>query len=137
MQVQPPMNYVRRAIGISICLIPTALCVASLVAGLTGKNKVIYAELSLWLALLAFFIAAFNFSLSSLRPRLLRWKGKLDGRHISGIPVVGSLMTLFSGILGFGAPESAIINLVAMVFDTGGSPWFLYYTWRDSSFWDA
>jgi hypothetical protein len=83
-------------------------------------------------------LAAVNFYLSFIRPRLhsLR-RGSMDGyRHISGIPVVGTLLLTMGALFGFGAVGSTLIGIGAFAFDTGGSVWFVIATWRDQSFWD-
>lgn len=79
-----------------------------------------------------------NFYLSFLR-RLVYWqkKGSLDGfKHVSGIPMLGSLFVIIGTVLGFGFALCAALGLLAVAFDTGGSVWFLIATWRDSSLWD-
>ena len=89
--------------------------------------------------LLAAFFAVSNFYLSFGRPLLFRLRhGTLEGyRFASGIPVIGNLLALIAVALAFGAIGTAVCVLVVVAFDTGGLPWFLVATWRDSSFWDG
>lgn len=87
----------------------------------------------------ALLVAALNFHLSFVRPW---WHRRRHGgvetlRHVSGIPVVGTVLVLLAGVLGQGALGTTVIALLALVLDTGGAPWFLVATWRDTSFWDA
>ncbi len=84
-------------------------------------------------------LGLFNFHLSFVRPLLFRWRyGSLAKyRHVSGFPVFGTLLVLVGGLLGFGAVITASVGLTAMLLDTGGPPWFLLTTWKDTSFWDA
>ena len=80
-----------------------------------------------------------NFYLSFVRPALFRWRyGSLEQyRHVSGFPMVGTILVVVGGLLGFGSVVTASFGLSAMLLDTGGSFWFLLATWNDSSFWDA
>ena len=84
-------------------------------------------------------IAAINFHLSFIRPRFFRFRrGSMDGyRHVSGIPIVGTLLLSIGALSGFGAIGSALIGIGAFVLDTGGSAWFIVATWRDRSLWDS
>ena len=80
-----------------------------------------------------------NFYLSCVRPALFRWRyGSLEQyRHVSGIPMVGTILVVVGGLLGFGSVVTASVGVVAMSLDTGSSTWFVLATWKDSSFWDA
>ena len=84
-------------------------------------------------------IAILNFSLSFVRPRLflLRNGSMGDYRHVSGLPGIGTLLVILGAIFGFGAIGTAILGLVVMALDTGGSVWFLIAVWSDESFWDS
>jgi hypothetical protein len=57
-------------------------------------------------------------------------------RNVSGLPLVGTLLVVLGGIAGFGDWRVGVIGLVVLALDTGGSPWFLVATWRDSGLWD-
>jgi hypothetical protein len=93
----------------------------------------------IWLALGAMFVALVNFYLSFVRPWLLVGsQGSLEGvRHVSGIPLVGTILAMIGGVLGFSASGTAFVGLVAMTLDTGGAPWFLISTWHQSALWDT
>jgi len=86
----------------------------------------------------ALVIAIINFSLSFVRPRLYCFRhGSMDGyRFVSGVPIVGTLLTILGAIFGFGAVGCAVLGICAFAMDTGGSGWFVIATWRDHSFWD-
>jgi hypothetical protein len=61
----------------------------------------------------------------------------MDGyRHVSGFPMIGTVLLSLGAVFSFGAIGSALIGLVAFALDTGGSVWFVTATWRDRSFWD-
>ena len=93
----------------------------------------------MWALVPAAFIAGLNFHLSFIRPLIYRLRhGSMeDYRHVSGFPMIGTLLVLIGGIVGFGALSSALFGLAAMLVDTGGSLWFLIATWHDRSFWDT
>ena len=88
--------------------------------------------------LAAALLAGLNFYLSFIRPRIFRLlHGSMDGfRHVSGIPIIGTVLVVLGALFGFGAVGSALLGLACIGFDTGGSVWFLICTWRDSSLWD-
>jgi hypothetical protein len=130
-------NWVRRSVGIAVCGSPIALLVCSFIAGFRDGQRNTFAFV--WFAVAALIVAAVNVYLSFVRPWLLLCRlGSLEGiRHVSGFPVVGTVFATISGILGFGAAGTALVGLVAMALDTGGAPWFLASTWRQSDLWDT
>jgi hypothetical protein len=62
----------------------------------------------------------------------------MQGYHfVSCIPLFGTLLIVtFGGFLAFSDWRVAVVGLVALTLDTGGSPWFLIATWKDRSLWD-
>ena len=130
------LNYRRRFIGLVVCLAPVLLLVASLAFGLSWQRSL---TSGLGWTFAAAVLGLFNFHLSFVRPLLFRWRyGSLEQyRHVSGVPVFGTLLVLVGGLLGFGAVITASVGLVAILLDTGSPFWFLLATWKDSSFWDA
>lgn len=130
-------NCIRRAIGAACCLSPVILLTFSLVAAMGDEPQKAFAFI--WLALGSLLIALLNFFLSFVRPWLLAKRhGSLDGfRNVSGFPMVGTILAVLAGLLGFGASWTSIVGMVAMVLDTGGSLWFLAATWHDRSLWDG
>jgi hypothetical protein len=58
-------------------------------------------------------------------------------RHTSGLPLVGTGLVVIGGLVGLGDWVAAVLGLIALAIDTGGSVWFLVATWRDASFWDG
>jgi hypothetical protein len=131
-----PRNWPRRALGIGICLSPIAIAVCSFVSGIRGPITI---SAGFYVVLTGSLIAGFNFYLSFLRPLQYRFThGSYDGyRHVSGAPMVGSLVVLVGVLLWFGDVLSASVGLIGLLFDTGGPQWFLVATWRDASLWDA
>ena len=109
------------------CTGPTLLLLASLAVGLTGSNT--GSHWSVIPSLLALALGCLNIYLS-FRPPLP------DGRHVSGLPVVGTLLVLPAATSGFGCVPAALAGLLATLIDTGGLLWFLKATWHDTSFWD-
>lgn len=126
-------SYVKRGIGLLFGCSPLLLLVASLAYGLAGHSQL--RPLSLVAELIALLVGALNFYLSFLRRVLHRWRtGTLDGyRYVSGFPMVGNVLAILGVFLGFGSIVSAVIGLVAVAVDTGGSAWFVISTWRDAS----
>jgi len=134
---QPRRSYTRRAIGLALCFSPLILLLCSAVVALVRSERRPFAAIGFIVGALLF--ACLNFYLSFIRPWWLRRRhGSLDGiRHVSGLPIIGTILVLLGGVLGFGAMGTALLGLVAVTLDTGGAPWFLIATWRDSSFWDS
>ncbi|GHT90078.1 hypothetical protein AGMMS49545_02390 [Betaproteobacteria bacterium] len=132
-----PKNYLRRAIGVVLCFSPLALLLTSTIAAFAGSERHPFAAVGF--IIVALFFAVLNFYLSFIRPwRLLRQHGSLEGiPHVSGFPIIGTILVLLGGVFGFGAIGTALLGIVALAFDTGGAPWFLIATWRDSSLWDS
>jgi hypothetical protein len=95
--------------------------------------------LGLGLSLVGLLFASCNLYLAMIRPVLYVWRhGSTEGlRHVSGIPVLGTLLVVTGGSIGFCDWRAAAVGLAGVVFDVGGLPWFLVATWRDSSLWDA
>ena len=71
-------------------------------------------------------IAGLNFGLTLRR----------GDKHVSGVPVIGSVLVVIATMIGFGSALCAALGLLAVALDTGGSVWFLIATWNDSSLWD-
>lgn len=135
---EPPRawNYCRRVIGAAVCLAPTVLFVASLIASRIAPRD---SGMGIGLVVCAVPVAILNFHLSFVRSALYRWRrGSMEGfRHISGFPLFGTFLLVIGGVIGFGDWRVAAIGLCAITLDTGGLPWFLIMTWRDESLWDA
>jgi hypothetical protein len=125
-------SHLRRGIGVLACLAPALLAGASLVGAAAGGNG--KSTAALVVMLVATSIGALNFYLSFIRPMISG--SRSDDRNVSGVPVVGTLLVVIGTVLGFGSVLCALLGLVVVAVDTGGSLWFLLSTWRDGSFWD-
>lgn len=114
---------------------PLALVCASLFYGLSSGCA--FRGAAFVVELLALVVAGGNLALS-LRSRVYeRRNGSLAGyRHVSGVPMIGTLLVVLGMLIGFGSVAPAVLGLVAVGADTGGSGWFLIATWRDTSLWD-
>lgn len=130
-------NYTRRMAGAAVAFAPAAVLAASFVWAVAHGSA--HRPYGLAVTLLALAVGVFNVSLSFVRPMLFaRARGSLDGyRHVSGIPIFGTLVVVAGGLLGFGSALCAALGLAAVALDTGGSAWFVVATWRDTSLWDA
>jgi hypothetical protein len=129
-------NYVRRGIGVLICGSPIWLAVVSGVMSFYHSRPI--AGGWNYFFILAGLIAPFNLYLSFIRPWLYRWKHQsMEGyRFISGIPGIGTILVILGLLACFQDLPSAIIGVVITIFDCGGLPWFLVFTWRQKDMWD-
>jgi hypothetical protein len=135
-QPEPRTNYARRAIGVAACLAPVALLLASLGVGLAFPRE---SSFGMGWAAAGLLVAGSNLYLAAVRPALYAWRhGSTEGmRNVSGVPLLGTLLVVVGGLVGFGDWRSAPAGLVALVIDTGGLPWLLVATWSDRALWDA
>lgn len=129
-------SYLRRGFGVLVGISPVLLLGASLFFSVARGNR--QSTAALVVMIVAMFIAAPNFYLSFIRPFVFHKRGgSFDAyKHVSGIPIIGTVVIVVGAILGFGSALCAVLGLVAMALDTGGSVWFLVATWRDVSLWD-
>ncbi len=125
----------RRRVAVLICLAPVALVAISLGIGLCGSQSR-FSGIG-WMGVGAG-IGVINQWFTYGRPLLHLAGGRERGAygHSSGIPMVGTLMTVMAATFGFGALWTAALGLFVLAIDTGGSPWFLVATWNDESLWD-
>jgi hypothetical protein len=141
MQVSPPRhapNFRRRFIGFVICFFPAMPLLASIGVGLLLRTSPTSGLGFAWM-LIALTVGLLNFYLSFIRPLLLYWRcgSSEQYRHVTGIPLVGTIVVVIGGLFGFGSVLTACVGLAALLLNTGGSFWLLLATWKDSSFWDA
>ena len=122
--------------GLALCLSPLLLLVASLTYGLLGQRST---AAGLGWMIAAGLVAAFNFYLSAVLPAIfyLRHGSMESYRFVSGIPLVGTLLVVVGGILGFGEVVWALVGIAVVLLDTCGSFWFLIATWKDTGMWDT
>jgi hypothetical protein len=122
----------RRSIGLVVCVTPVILLLASIIFGLIRPRS---PTSGLGWTIAALMFGLLNFYLSFVRPALFRWRyGSLERyRHVSGFPMVGTILVVVGGLVGFGSVVTASVGLVAMALDTGSSIWFVLATWKDRS----
>jgi len=132
-----PLDLVRRLLGVAISLSPILVLLASIVFGIIRSRPFFSAALGLMVA--ACVLAIWNFYLSFFRGRLyVKRHGSLEGyRYVSGVPLIGAVLAMMGGLVGFGEIGSALVGIASMALDTGGPIWFLIWTWRDEPFWDS
>ena len=130
-------NYLRRAIGVVLCLSPLGLVLISSGPHTRSSHAHSLSNItaSIVVLVLAILLGALNFYLAFIRPAL--FESKPGYRHIFGIPGIGVFLVIAGIMMGSGSLLPGILGLVALLVDTGGPPWFLVFTWRVTSFWDA
>ena len=131
----PRTNWMRRGLGVALCFGPVFLLLGSIGYWIVHRGT---GFIALGGACGGLLLGLLNSYLTFIRPwRHHRRHGSMDGyRHVSGFPLVGTLMVTWAGAWGFGELPTAVVGLAASVLDTGGLPWFLVMTWRDRSMWD-
>lgn len=129
-------NFTRRMLGLAVCLSPIVLMAMSFAIGLAYSRN---SKAGLTLSVMALLLGAVNFYFWFLRPMAYALRhGSMHGtRHVSGIPGVGSVLTICAAIFSFPDWRTGLVGLMATALDTGGLPWFALMTWRDRSLWDG
>lgn len=130
-------NYMRRGMGIVLCGLPVWLAVVSIALSFHHSRPAGTTGLILLGAAGA--IALLNLHLSYLRPWLYYRKHKsMDGYHsVSGIPALGTIAVIAAILFNFQHLLTGILAICILIADTGGLPWFLIMTWKDSSLWEG
>ena len=128
--------YLRRFIATLILTAPLSLAALS---ALSGANESASASLSATLLItVAFAIAVLNAYLAFVRPWLhsRAHNGSMaDFKHISGLPLVGSISGAIAVLLSWGHTPTAACAALATLLDTSGGFAYLIITWRDQSLW--
>ena len=132
-----PKNYRRRTIGVFLCFLPALVPLASLVAGLMRHQSNYFSAVGFVIAAGAF--TALNFYLCVIRPSLFlrRYGPDAEYRGPSPAPMFGDVFVILSALFGFGAIGTAAFALLVVALNPGGTPWFVFATWRDSALWDS
>ena len=130
-----PTNVLRRTCGIGLAFAPVAVLLTSVVVGLTQSHRAPFSGVG-WM-IPGLLIAVLNFYLSFIRPLVIASRQPGPYRHVSGAPVIGTILVTIGAVLTFGAVGSALLGLCAFATDTGGTGWFVVCTWRDRALWDA
>ena len=132
------LSLLRRGIGLFLGLLPLLLIIASIVYGLARSPQPKFAAVG-WMIAAGVF-AALNFFLAFIRPPFLIYVLRIPKekyKHVSGYPIIGSILVCLGVLFSFGSIGSALLGLICFAFDTGGSVWFLIATWKDNSLWDS
>ena len=121
----------------TLCLSPIMLPVVSIISALTENNHPLFSHN---LFSVIFIVAALPFAILNfyLHPWwfIYRHGSRATTKpNISGFPLVSSICVVYATFNGFGSIGTALLGLAVIAIDTGGSPWFLVATWRDSSLW--
>jgi len=79
-------------------------------------------------------ISLLNVNLSILRVPLLRWRGLPPERHVSGIPLLGTVLIALAWWRGLDSASERTVAACLLLIDTGGPHWFLlslaWHAWR-------
>lgn len=126
----------RLAVAVLSFAVPV-LFVASFVSSFFRSSRTTFA--GAWPLVFAGAIAALNFHLSFVRPRLYyRRVRSMDGyRNVSAFPMIGWLGLIAALVVAWGARGTALLGILICFLDTGGPVWFLVWTWRDQSLWES
>lgn len=135
----------RRALGVIIGLTPFVLTLMGPVAEYltNGGLSDWFAQMS-FLRMLAFGglvlgggIAIINAYLSFVRPAVYRLRhGETESyRFISGVPIIGSVILMFSPLPLCASLWPSFVAMVLLALDTAGPMWFVIATWGDDSLW--
>ena len=117
---------------------PVVLTIGSASSALIATNDTREPAAAWILIALASTVAAINLYLSFLRPA---WYAKCHGnalegyKHISGIPLIGSILTAIAVTAAWGKLLVAVASLLLLLVDTGSVVWLLAAIGRDRSFW--
>ena len=116
MKINRSINYFRRTIEIILSFAPAFVLSASIAYGLA--HRVALKPAGLVFVALGAIIGALNFYLSFIRPYLYwRKRNSTEGySHISGCPVVGSLLAFAGGVVSFGSATIALFALTVPLF---------------------
>ena len=125
----------RRWIGTCVCLSPALLVVLSLAWGAVEEPHAPMPGLA-WMGV-ALAVGLINVWFSFGRWWLHRARGgELSTfRRASGLPLLGTILVVLGGLVSFGSIPTAVVGVVVLAIDTGGTPWFLVMTWKDESLW--
>jgi hypothetical protein len=132
----PRSHLVRRALGLGLCSLPVLLAVAC--ALWSREVSATQKAAGLVLVAAAALVAGLNLYLAYLRPwRYRRRYGSRTGyRFVSGLPLLGTLLTVGGCLVAFGSAPVGLIGVLAALADPDGLPWFPVRTWRDAALWD-
>lgn len=133
----PPKNYLRRTIGVFLCFLPVLVPLASLLAGLVRHQANYFSAVGFVVAAASF--AALNIYWCVIRPSLFRRRHGPEAEYSgpSPVPIFGDILAVLSALFGFGAIGTAALALLVVALNPGGTPWFVFVTWRDSALWDS
>jgi hypothetical protein len=124
---------------VAFLALPLVLVFLSGWSGFFGAASV-ESNVTCWvLIVLASVVAAVSLYLSFLRPFLYakRHGNATEGyRHVSGIPIVGSIFAALAVLVAWGQMSVAAAGLTVLLVDTGGVVWLLSALSHDRSFWE-
>ena len=127
--------YARRSLGVVIALLPFIVVTLSLLSPWHSPLK----SIAVGLGVVAVIITTLNLWITLILPSIQRKKNrKNESNHSSStFPVLGTVFALGACLVGFGHTTPSILALVTLLFDFGGLPWFIVFTWKDPSLWDS
>ena len=129
---------IRGLLIVAFSVLPLILGLVSLVVAWRGQLSVDVGLAACILLVLSASIVLLNGYLSFARPILYatRHKNSLEGyKYVSGVPLVGTILVALAILFTWGSATVAMIGIVLLLVDTGGSIVFLLCVARDKSFW--
>src|SRR5262249_12239778 len=116
MKINRSINYFRRTIGIILSFAPAFVLSASIAYGLA--RRVALKPAGLVFVVIGAIIGALNFYLSFIRPYLYwRKRNSTEGYcHLAGCRVVGSVLAVAGGVVGFGSAPIVLFALTVPLF---------------------
>ncbi len=126
-------------IAVALLVLPLVLVFLSGWSAFSGPTDVKFYVACWVLIALATIVATLNLYLAFLRPFIY---GKRHGnssegyRHVSGVPLVGSICAALAVLTAWGQMSVAAAGLALLLVDTGGVVWLLLALSRDRSFWE-
>jgi len=133
-----PPAILRNLIAAAVLASPVVLTLISGCAAFANSHAMRPAAMAWTLVALGSAIAGFNLHFAFVRPVLYarRHAGSVEGlRHVSGIPIVGSIFCALAVMSAWGHIWIACASLLILLADPSGVVWLLVFLSRDPSLW--
>ncbi len=123
------IGIIRKVAVVTLCLAPLALLLCSVA---TSGREHAHSWLASGLAGAALIVATLNIWITFVQPaRQNRRDPSVPLRRVSAIPMVGTVFAVMARLVSSEDLVAQCISVVALVLDTGGAPWVLFWLWRN------